>query len=46
VLSGRAQIDDLKLIIPKFKRLQFGGRSEKRDREIEQAELRLEGLQV
>jgi transposase len=46
VLSSRAEIEHLKLIIAKFKRLQFGRRSEKLDREIEQLELRLEELQV
>jgi transposase len=46
VLSSRAEIEHLKLIIAKFKRLQFGPRSEKIDRDIEQLELRLEELQV
>jgi transposase len=44
--SSRAEIEHLKLIIAKLKRLQFGRRSEKLDREIEQLELRLEELQV
>lgn len=46
VRSNRAEIEHLKLIIAKLKRLQFGRRSEKLDREIEQLELRLEELQV
>jgi len=45
VRSSRAEIEHLKLIIAKLKRLQFGRRSEKLDREIEQLELRLEELQ-
>jgi transposase len=44
--SAHAEIERLKLIIAKLKRLQFGRRSEKLDREIEQLELRLEELQV
>lgn len=46
VRSSRAEIEHLKLVIAKLKRLQFGRRSEKLDREIEQLELRLEELQV
>ena len=47
LLSERAlEIEHLNLIIAKLKRLQFGRRSEKMDREIEQLELRLEELQV
>ncbi|MBM3359666.1 MAG: IS66 family transposase [Betaproteobacteria bacterium] len=46
VRSAHAEIEHLKLIIAKLKRLQFGRRSEKIDREIEQLELRLEELQV
>jgi transposase len=47
LLSERAvEIEHLKLVIAKLKRLQFGRRSEKIDREIEQLELRLEELQV
>src|SRR3990172_4521044 len=41
-----AEIEHLKLVIAKLKRLQFGRRSEKLDREVEQLELRLEELQV
>ena len=44
--SAHAEIERLKLIIAKLKRLQFGRRSEKLDREIEQLELQLEELQV
>ena len=47
LLSERAvEIEHLNLIIAKLKRLQFGRRSEKMDREIEQLELRLEELHV
>jgi transposase len=46
VLASRAEVEHLKLIIAKLKRLQFGRHSEKLDREIEQLELRLEELQV
>jgi transposase len=46
VLASRAEVEHLKLIIEKLKRLQFGRRSEKIEREIEQLELRLEELQV
>jgi transposase len=46
VLARSAEVEHLKLIIAKLKRLQFGRRSEKLDREIEQLELRLEELQV
>lgn len=46
-LSERAvEIEHLKLLIAKLKRLQFGRSSEKLDREIEQLELKLEELQV
>ena len=46
VLARSAEVEHLKLVIAKLKRLQFGRRSEKLDREIEQLELRLEELQV
>ena len=46
VLASRAEVEHLKLIIAKLKRLQFGRHSEKLDRDIEQLELRLEELQV
>jgi transposase len=44
--SAHAEIEHLKLIIAKLQRLQFGARSEKIEREIEQLELKLEELQV
>jgi len=44
--SRLAEIEHLKLIVAKLKRMQFGRRSEKLDREIEQLELRLEELQI
>jgi len=40
-----AEIDRLHLIIAKLRRLQFGPRSERIDREIEQLQLQLEALQ-
>jgi transposase len=53
VLTQRAQlaaslieIEQLKLLIAKLKRLQFGRSSEKLDRHLEQLELRLEELQT
>jgi transposase len=46
LLARSAEVEHLKLVIAKLKRLQFGRRSEKLDREIEQLELRLEELQV
>jgi transposase len=53
VLTQRAQlaaslieIEQLKLLITKLKRLQFGRSSEKLDRHLEQLELRLEELQT
>ena len=45
VRAQRAEVERLQLIIAKLKRMQFGRRSEKLDREIEQMELRLEELQ-
>ena len=44
--SAHAEIERLRLIIAKLQRLQFGARSEKIDREIEQLKLQLEELQV
>ncbi|WP_211475182.1 IS66 family transposase [Collimonas humicola] len=41
-----AEIEHLKLLIAKLKRMQFGRKSEKLDRQIEQLELRLEDLQA
>jgi transposase len=43
--SRLAEIDRLHLIIAKLRRLQFGPRSERIDREIEQLQLQLEALQ-
>ncbi|MGE8451961.1 MAG: hypothetical protein ACN6OP_15330 [Pseudomonadales bacterium] len=40
------EIEHLKLLIAKLKRQQFGHRSEKLDRQIEQLELKLEELQT
>lgn len=46
-LSSRAiEIEHLKLTIAKLRRMQFGRKSEKLDRQLEQIELRLEGLQA
>ncbi|MBU9445107.1 IS66 family transposase [Burkholderia multivorans] len=46
-LSWRAlEIENLKLTIAKLRRMQFGRKSEKLDRQIEQLELRLEDLQA
>ncbi|SEK15425.1 Transposase C of IS166 homeodomain-containing protein [Paraburkholderia tropica] len=46
-LSSRAiEIEHLKLTIAKPRRMQFGRKSEKLDRQLEQIELRLEGLQA
>lgn len=41
-----AEIEHLKLLIAKFRRMQFGRSSERLDRQIEQMELRLEELQT
>src|SRR5713226_8722249 len=43
--SRDAEIEHLKLLIAKLRRLQFGRSSEKLDRQIEQLELRLDELQ-
>src|SRR3989304_198670 len=40
--SREAEIEHLKLLIAKLRRMQFGRSSEKLDRQIEQLELRLE----
>ncbi|GAB6852907.1 hypothetical protein JCM10599A_67110 [Paraburkholderia kururiensis] len=46
-LSSRAiEIEHLKLTIAKLRRMQFGRKSEKLDRQIEQLELRLEDVQA
>jgi transposase len=41
-----SEIEQLKLLIAKLRRMQFGRKSEKLDRQIEQLELRLEALQL
>ena len=46
IQSHATEIEHLKLIIAKLKRMQFGRRSEKLDHEVEQLELRLEELQI
>ena len=44
--SRVAEVEHLKLLIAKLRRMQFGRKSEKLDRQIEQLELRLEDLQA
>jgi len=46
LLSHETEIEHLKLLIAKLRRLQFGRKSEKLDREIEQLELRLDELET
>ncbi len=46
LLAAHSEIENLKLFILKLKRMQFGPRSEKLDRHIEQLELRLEDLEA
>jgi transposase len=46
IATHASEIEQLKLLIAKLKRLQFGRKSEKLDRQIEQLELRLEDLQA
>jgi transposase len=46
IVSRDSEIEQLKLLIAKLRRMQFGRSSEKLDRQIEQLELRLEALQV
>jgi transposase len=45
LLSRETEIENLKLLILKLRRMQFGRKSEKLDRQIEQLELRLEDLE-
>jgi transposase len=45
LLSHQSEIEHLKLLIAKLRRMQFGRKSEKLDRQIEQLELQLEELQ-
>ena len=44
--SRDAEIEHLKLLIVKLRRMQFGRSSEKREYQIEQLELRLDDLQL
>lgn len=44
--TAKAEIEHLKLLIAKLRRMQFGRKSEKVDRQIEQLELRLEELEA
>jgi transposase len=44
--SRDTEIENLKLLVLKLKRMQFGRRSEKLDKQIEQLELRLEDLEA
>jgi predicted RecB family endonuclease len=44
--SRDTEIENLKLLVLKLKRLQFGRKSEKLDNQIEQLELRLEDLEA
>src|SRR6202049_3759762 len=46
IVSRDDEIEQLKLLIAKLRRMQFGCSSEKLNRQIEQLELRLEALQV
>jgi len=46
LLSRESEIEHLKLLIAKLRRMQFGRRSEKVQRQIEQLELRLEDLEA
>src|ERR1700692_4259408 len=46
IVSRDSEIEQLKLLIAKLRRMQFGRSSEKLDRQIEQLELRLEELQT
>jgi hypothetical protein len=46
LLSRDSEIEHLKLIIAKLRRMMFGTKSEKITREIEQLELKLEELEV
>ena len=46
LLSRDNEIEHLKLLIAKLRRMQFGRKSEKLDRQIEQLELRLDELQA
>ena len=45
LLSQQSEIEHLKLLIAKLRRMQFGRKSEKLERQIEQLELKLEELE-
>ena len=45
LLSRESEIEHLKLLLSQLRRMQFGRKSEKLERQIEQLELRLEDLQ-
>lgn len=46
ILTHKNEIESLKLLIAKLKRMQFGPRSEKLSQQIQQLELRLEDLEI
>ena len=46
IVSRDGEIEQLKLLIAKLRRMRFGRSSEKLDRQIEQLELQLEALQL
>ena len=46
IVSRDSELEQLKLLIAKLRRMQFGRKSEKLDRQIEQLELQLEALQL
>src|SRR5579863_7344433 len=46
VLAKQAELESLKLLIAKLKRMHFGPSSEKYDRDLQQLELRLEDLEA
>jgi transposase len=46
ITSRDSELEQLKLLIAKLQRMQFGRKSEKLERQIEQLELRLEALQM
>src|ERR1700727_231767 len=46
ILAKQAELESLKLLIVKLKRMHFGASSEKNDRDLQQLELRLEDLEA
>ena len=46
ILAKQAELESLKLLIVKLKRMHFGASSEKYDRDLQQLELRLEDLEA